>query len=78
MTQKSFPIAAEFLAAANTAAEQYAKEYEQSIESPDSNAAFWAQRAELIDWIKKPTKIRDVNYDLDDFRRRYQPIKKTT
>ena len=68
MTQKSFPIAAEFIAAANTSPEQYSKEYQQSIESPDANANFWAQRAELIDWIKKPTKIRDVNYDLDDFR----------
>lgn len=68
MTQKSFPIAAEFIAAANTSPERYSKEYQQSIESPDANANFWAQRAELIDWIKKPTKIRDVNYDLDDFR----------
>ncbi len=68
MTQKSFPIAAEFIAAANTSPEQYNQEYQQSIESPDANANFWAQRAELIDWIKKPTKIRDVNYDLDNFR----------
>ncbi|BFM01656.1 hypothetical protein Psyaliredsea_03030 [Psychrobacter alimentarius] len=56
MTQKSFPIAAEFIAAANTSPEQYSKEYQQSIESPDANANFWAQRAELIDWIKNPPK----------------------
>lgn len=56
MTQKSFPIAAEFIAAANTPPEQYAKDYKQSIESPKSNAAFWAERAELIDWIKNPPK----------------------
>lgn len=68
MTQKSFPIAAEFVAAANTSAEQYTKEYQQSIASPEANDAFWAKRAELIDWIKKPTKISDVSYDLDDFR----------
>lgn len=68
MTQKSFPIAAEFIAAANTSAEQYTKDYQRSIESSKSNDAFWAERAELIDWIKKPTKISDVNYDLDDFR----------
>lgn len=68
MTQKSFPIAAEFIAAANTTAEQYREDYEKSIESPQANDAFWAKRAELIDWIKKPTKISDVNYDLDDFR----------
>ncbi|MBH0063880.1 acetate--CoA ligase [Psychrobacter sp. SZ93C1] len=68
MTQKSFPLAAEFIAAANTTAEQYRTDYQQSIESPESHDAFWAQRAELIDWIKKPTKISDVNYDLKDFR----------
>ncbi|WP_296191285.1 MULTISPECIES: acetate--CoA ligase [unclassified Psychrobacter] len=67
MTQKSFPIAAEFVDAANTSAEQYAKEYQQSIASPEAKDAFWAKRAELIDWIKKPTKISDVNYDLEDF-----------
>lgn len=68
MTQKSFPIAAEFIAAANTSVEQYAKDYQRSIESPKSNDDFWTERAELIDWMKKPTKISDVNYDLDDFR----------
>ena len=68
MTQKSFPVPAEFLAAANTTAEKYREDYEKSIESPEATDAFWAERAELIDWIKKPTKISDVNYDLDDFR----------
>ena len=68
MTQKSFPITAEFVAAANTNAEQYTKDYQQSIASPEANDAFWAKRAELIDWIKKPTKISDVSYDLEDFR----------
>ena len=67
MTQKSFPLTAEFVAAANTTAEQYTKEYQQSIASPEANDAFWAKRAELIDWIKKPTKISNVNYDLEDF-----------
>ena len=67
MTQKSFPLTAEFVAAANTTAEQYTKDYQQSIASPEANDAFWAKRAELIDWIKKPTKISNVNYDLEDF-----------
>ncbi|WP_296244030.1 MULTISPECIES: acetate--CoA ligase [unclassified Psychrobacter] len=67
MTQKSFPNAAEFAAAANTTPEQYTKEYQQSIESQEANDAFWAKRAELIDWIKKPTKISNINYDLEDF-----------
>ncbi len=68
MTQESFPISAEFIAAANITAEQYAEQYKQSVASPEANNAFWAKRAELIDWIKKPTKISDVSYDLEDFR----------
>ena len=68
MTQESFPISAEFIAAANITAEQYAEQYKQSVASPEANKAFWAKRAELIDWIKKPTKISDVSYDLEDFR----------
>ncbi|MEJ6066619.1 hypothetical protein MT378_02560, partial [Psychrobacter sp. 16-Bac2893] len=61
MTQKSFPIAPEFLAAANITAEQYAEQYKQSIASAEATDAFWVERAELIDWIKKPTKISDVS-----------------
>lgn len=67
MTQPSFPISAEFVAAANTTSAQYIEDYQRSIASPEANEAFWAERAELIDWIKKPTKISNVNYDLDDF-----------
>ncbi|WP_413519234.1 acetate--CoA ligase [Psychrobacter glacincola] len=67
MTQKSFPIAAEFLAAANITDKQYTEQYKQSIASSEATDAFWAKRAELIDWIKKPTKISDVSYDLEDF-----------
>lgn len=67
MTMKSYPTSAEFAAKANTNPEKYAKDYQNSIQSHESNEAFWAERAELIDWIKKPTKIKNVNYDLDDF-----------
>ena len=68
MTQKSFPVSAEFIATANTSPEQYTRDYQQSTASDADNDAYWAQRAEDIDWITKPTKISDVNYDLDDFR----------
>ncbi len=68
MTQKSFPTPTEFAAAANADAAQYAKNYERSTESTESIDAFWGERAKLIDWIKTPTKVSNVNYDLDDFR----------
>ena len=67
MTLKSYPTSSEFAAKANNNPEKHAKNYQQSIETNESNEAFWAERAELVDWIKKPTKIKNVNYDLDDF-----------
>ncbi|WP_169392572.1 MULTISPECIES: acetate--CoA ligase [Psychrobacter] len=68
MTQKIFPIADDFLQAANTSAEQYAKDYARSIASNEDRDAFWQERSKLIDWIKAPSIISNVNYDLDDFR----------
>ncbi len=68
MTQDSFPITAEFIATANTSPEQYTEDYKRSIASPEDNDSYWAQRAQDIDWITKPTRISNVNYDLDDFR----------
>lgn len=56
---------AHFAAKANMRHRDYTREYEASINDPD---AFWAGVAERIDWMKKPTVIRNVSYDLDDFR----------
>lgn len=64
---KTYPANVEFKSKANTTAEQYQQIYQQSIADNNSNEAFWAKRAELIDWIKKPTKIKNVNYDLNNF-----------
>ncbi len=61
---KTHPISAEFAAQANINPEQYIATYQDSL---DNNEAFWAKRAELLDWSKKPTKIKNVNYDLDNF-----------
>lgn len=68
MAQKIYPVNPDFVATANTTAEQYQKNYQRSIASPEDTDAYWASRAELIDWFKKPTIISNVNYDLDDFR----------
>ena len=61
---KTFPHSAEFAAKANSNPQKYADTYQESV---DNNEAFWAKRAELVDWIKKPTQIKNVNYDLDNF-----------
>lgn len=68
MTQKIYPVNPDFVTTAHTTTEHYKKTYQRSIASPEDTDTFWASRAELIDWIKKPTIISNVNYDLDDFR----------
>ncbi|WP_435979744.1 acetate--CoA ligase [Psychrobacter sp. DM4] len=68
MTQESFPVPIEFAATANTSPEQYIADYQRSTQSPKATDDFWAKRAQMIDWIKAPTLISDVSYDLDDFR----------
>ena len=68
MTQKVFPIPEQFLQAQNTSTEQYARDYARSIASSEDRDAFWQERSKLIDWMKEPSIISNVNYDLDDFR----------
>ena len=63
-----YPVKPEFAAKARITREQYARDYQASITDPE---AFWGRVAERLDWFKKPTRIKDVNYALDDFRIRW-------
>jgi len=63
-----YPVKPEFAAKARITREQYQRDYQASIDDPD---AFWGKAAERLDWFKKPTQIKDVNYALDDFRIRW-------
>ncbi|MBD3346020.1 MAG: acetate--CoA ligase [Chitinivibrionales bacterium] len=40
--------------------EQYQEMYDRSINDPDG---FWMEQAETLDWFKKPTKVREYNWD---------------
>ena len=33
--------------------------------------AFWAEKAQRLDWIKAPTEIKDISFHADDFRIRW-------
>ena len=44
----------------NCTADQYEAMYARSLEDSDS---FWAEQAERLDWIKKPTKVANWSYD---------------
>ena len=48
-----------------TTAEQYAEHYRNSLERPD---AFWAEQADRLDWVEKPSKIADWSFDPVDIR----------
>ena len=63
-----YPVKPEFAAKARITREQYQRDYQASIDDPD---AFWGKAAERLEWFKKPTRIKDVNYALDDFRIRW-------
>ncbi|HBK45580.1 MAG TPA: acetate--CoA ligase [Xanthomonadaceae bacterium] len=60
-----YPVEPAFAAAARVNKEQYASLYRESVEQPE---AFWARAAERLEWYRKPTRIKNVSYRLDDFR----------
>jgi acetyl-CoA synthetase len=60
-----YPVDPAFARQALVDADAYARDYKASIEQPE---AFWKQAAQRLDWFKAPTQIKDVNFDVDDFR----------
>ena len=63
-----YPVLPEFAANARIDHAAYRRDYKESVENPD---AFWAKAAERLDWYVKPTRIKNVSFDLDDFRIRW-------
>ncbi len=41
------------------------------IEARERPEAFWAEKADRLDWITRPTRIKDVSFDKADFRIRW-------
>ena len=63
-----YPVPDDFAAAAAIKRADYERLYAESVQDPD---AFWGKVAERLDWDRKPTQVRDVSYDLKDFRIRW-------
>ena len=63
-----YPVPEGFAAAAAIRHADYERLYAESVRDPDG---FWGQVAGRLDWYRKPTQIRDVSYDLEDFRIRW-------
>ena len=60
-----YPVIADFAAQARISRADYERLYAESIAQPD---AFWGRIAQRLDWMTPPTRIKDVNFDADDFR----------
>ena len=60
-----YPVDPQFAAKARIDKTAYQQQYLESVENPD---AFWGKVAERLDWFTKPTMVKNVSYQLDDFR----------
>ncbi|WP_410603660.1 acetyl-coenzyme A synthetase N-terminal domain-containing protein, partial [Bacillus sp. SIMBA_008] len=63
-----YPVDPAFAAGARVRKDQYEKLYREAGEQPEQ---FWGKAAERLAWDRKPTRIKDVSYDLADFRIRW-------
>ncbi len=63
-----YPVKPEFAARARIDQAQYQQLYRESVEDPEG---FWGKAAGRLDWFREPTVIKDVSYDLADFRIRW-------
>ncbi|MBS0394549.1 MAG: acetate--CoA ligase [Proteobacteria bacterium] len=63
-----YEVPAEFARKARVTADRYAADYARSLKDP---GAFWGEVGRRIDWIKPYTEVRDVSFDLHNFRIRW-------
>jgi len=63
-----YEVPAEFARKARVDADRYAADYARSIKDP---SAFWGEVGKRLDWIKPYTEVRDVSFDLHNFRIRW-------
>jgi len=63
-----YPVPDTLAATARLKRDDYERLYAQSVREPD---AFWGQAAQRLEWMKAPTRIKDVSYQLEDFHIRW-------
>src|SRR5210317_2063475 len=64
----TYPVPAPFAEKAHVNAADYDRIYAASVEN---NESFWADVAKRLDWIRFPTRIKDVSYDRSDLHIRW-------
>jgi acetyl-CoA synthetase len=62
------PVFEHFAAQANISRADYEELYRESVED---NEAFWARIAQRVVWRQAPAEIKDVSFDVEDFRIRW-------
>jgi acetyl-CoA synthetase len=65
---KLYPVNPEFAAAARVSKDDYTRLYDESIRDPEG---FWKRIGQRLDWIKPPTRIKDVSFDPADLHIRW-------
>jgi len=65
---KLYPVNPQFAAHARISAEDYARQYEESVKDPEG---FWKRIGQRLDWITPPSKIKDVSFDPADLHIRW-------
>ena len=60
MSEKIYPVPAEWESRAFINDAKYKEMYARSVSDPDG---FWGEQGKRIDWIKPYTKVKDTSYD---------------
>jgi len=60
MSDKVYPVSAEWSQRAFVNEAKYKEMYERSVKDPDG---FWGEHGKRIDWIKPYTKVKNTSYD---------------
>jgi acetyl-CoA synthetase len=63
-----YPVPSAFAARARIDADQYQNLDAESVRDPEG---FWGRIAQRLQWMTVPTQVRDVCFDVDDFRIRW-------
>ncbi|MCA0948557.1 acetyl-coenzyme A synthetase, partial [Salipiger pacificus] len=59
-TAGTYAPSEDFVAKAHVDVARYDEMYARSISDPDG---FWGEQAQRLDWMARPTKIKDTNFD---------------
>jgi acetyl-CoA synthetase len=63
MTQNIFPVPASLQASAHVDAQTYERLYKRSIDDPEG---FWREQAQILDWVKPFTQVKNTRYSPED------------